>query len=332
MPLNVIRAQEALLARLAMPALLLTGEQITFANKAALHLLGRHIIGANARLALRAPSAISAVFAMQDAQALVPGLGTVGSIWELSSQHLDNDRRLVTMQDKSEQRSIARVHADFVANASHELRTPLASIIGYAESLNDPQMEVDIKIREKFMGTILREARRMQALVSDLMSLSRIEAEKHRMPSEQLDLREICYVIESEFAGEHDILFTLPNTAMAVLGDRPQLEQALRNLVDNAIKYGAETGAVEVRLEAQEGGWAKLEVRDNGSGIAADHIPRLTERFYRTDPARSKAVGGTGLGLSIVKHIVIKHRGRMDIESRLGEGTTIKLRFPLIKI
>jgi two-component system phosphate regulon sensor histidine kinase PhoR len=325
---DALSAQTALLDRMDMPCLLIRGEQVSFANEPALQLLGRYITGANVRLALRAPSAISAVMAQQDARALVSGLGTPESVWELNCQHLDENRKLVTMQDVSAQRSVARVHADFVANASHELRTPVANILGYVETLMDPRAGEDEATRTRFLGTIQREAGRMQALISDLMSLSRIEAGKHRLPDEKVDLVKICEAIAGEFQDFRALHVELPNGSAEIFGDSGQLKQMLRNLVDNAIKYGGDH-EVTIALSVNDKGWANLSVTDRGEGIATQHIPRLTERFYRTDPGRSKAAGGTGLGLSIVKHIVSRHRGRMNIESIVGQGTSISVALPL---
>ena len=162
----------------------------------------------------------------------------------------------------------------------------------------------------------------MEALVEDLMSLSRIEAVKHDQPEERIDL----VALSKEAAGEtaHAVQLDLPEGRddVIILGDRGQMAQVLRNLIDNAVKYGHPEKPVTVTLEASKSGWASLTVRDEGEGIAPDHLPRLTERFYRADASRSRAVGGTGLGLSIVKHIVERHRGRFDISSRQGEGTT----------
>ncbi|MEE9433002.1 MAG: ATP-binding protein [Sphingorhabdus sp.] len=323
-------AQEALLALLDQPVLLIDGEQITYANDAAMQLLGKHIVGANVRLALRAPSAISAMLAPQGSRALVPSIGTDDSVWELNCQLLGDRQRLVTMQDMSAQRSIARVHADFVANASHELRTPLANILGYVETLNDTKAGSDAETRKRFLGTIRREAERMQSLVEDLMSLSRIEASKHRLPSKHVGLAAICNQIADEFSGNANITRKLPDEDIFIRGDEAQLCQMLRNLVDNAAKYGKLGGEIEISLTQTASGWASLSVSNDGEGVPAEHIPRLTERFYRTDPGRSKAAGGTGLGLSIVKHIVIHHRGRLNISSRDGKGTNITIMLPLI--
>ena len=217
-------------------------------------------------------------------------------------------------------------------DASHELRTPLASIIGYVETLTDEDSAVDPQRANRFLATVLREARRLQALVDDLMALSRVEAEKHDQPRERIDLFALVQQAARDSAGAERLerlRFAAPEESIAVRGDRNQLEQLVRNLVDNALKYGAPGSPVDVRVERGERDMAVLTVTDRGDGIAAEHIPHLTRRFYRIDPGRSRAAGGTGLGLAIVKHIVERHRGRLDIASRVGEGTLVTVRLPL---
>ena len=239
------------------------------------------------------------------------------------------DERLVSLYDISVQMSVARAHADFVANASHELRTPLASILGYVETLMDPKAGEDEATREKFLQTIRREAQRVESLVSDLMSLSRIEANKHQAPNHGLDVLEVAREIAGEFGLDDRIKVSANCESAQIIGDRAQIAQALRNLIDNAIKHGKPDGPVEVTLEVTDTGWVLMAIRDEGEGIEPEHLPRLTERFYRADTSRSRAVGGTGLGLSIVKHIVERHRGRFDITSRTDEGTTASIMLPL---
>ena len=173
----------------------------------------------------------------------------------------------------------------------------------------------------------------MQALVADLMSLSQLEAEKHDAPTDTVDLAQIAARVTGEFTaliGNAQLSFARPAEAVPVSGDSKQLEQLLRNLIDNALKYGDGEQPVEVGLQRSVKGQAELRVTDHGAGIAPEHLPHLTRRFYRTDPGRSRAGGGTGLGLAIVKHIVERHRGRLEIESELGRGTTVEVRLPLL--
>jgi two-component system phosphate regulon sensor histidine kinase PhoR len=238
---------------------------------------------------------------------------------------------LLFLRDLTSARRLEAMRVDFVANASHELRTPLASIIGYVETLQEDVDNLEPRMAEKFLGTIQREARRLQDLVSDLMSLSRIEAEKHDLPESVLDLNKLVKRAASDAAsGDRSALLDYDAVGeFTVLGDQQQLEQLVRNLVDNAFKYGASGEPVTVRLHPRGKNRVRLTVSDRGEGIAAEHIPHLTRRFYRTDPGRSRASGGTGLGLAIVKHIVERHRGRLDIESTPGEGTRVTVTLPI---
>ena len=321
--------QTRLLTLIDLPALLVEAERVTFANRAALALLGAHIVGENVRIALRAPDAVALITRADGGRARLTGISIPGSNWEMACHVLDGKTRLVTLQDMSIQVSVARAHADFVANASHELRTPLAAIIGYVETLSDDKAGGDAATRHRFLGIINREARRVQSLIEDLMSLSRIEAHKHEAPVEPVELVALAREVAGEFA-ESSAPQVVSNVENAVVGgDRSQLAQVIRNLVDNATKYGRPDGKVSISLECAPTGWLLLTVSDDGEGIAPEHLPRLTERFYRADAGRSRLLGGTGLGLAIVKHIVERHRGRFDITSRLGQGTTATITLPL---
>lgn len=324
-------AQTRLLALLDLPALLIKADQVSYANPAARGLLGGHIIGENVRIALRAPDAVALIARSDGGNARISGLSVPGSIWDMTCHVLEGGIRLVTLQDMSVQVSVARSHADFVANASHELRTPLAAILGYVETLGDTKAGNDPETRERFLGIIGREAQRMQSLVEDLMSLSRVEAVKHEAPTEPVDLVPLARAIAGDLRNTANVEIATDADQAITGGDRGQLAQAIRNLVDNAIKYGKPGGEVSVTIETTATGWLLLQVRDEGEGIAPEHLPRLTERFYRADASRSRALGGTGLGLAIVKHIAERHRGRFDISSRAGSGTTASLMLPLRK-
>ena len=316
---------------LGVPLLLLDGERIVAANRAARETLGGHIVGQDARIALRHPEAVQLLAGEHNAAVTVQGLTTPRSIWQLSCFRIDERFGLIEFVNRTAEADISRAHSDFVANASHELRTPLASVVGYLETLRDPGAKVDDDNRGKFLGTMDREARRMQSLVEDLMSLSRIEAEKHDAPRERVDLAAIARSVTCDIAqvqGADRIALSSSADDAAILGDRSQIDQLLRNLIDNALKYGAADAPVRVSLQ-QAGSKVVLMVADSGPGIAREHLPHLTRRFYRTDPGRSRASGGTGLGLAIVKHIVERHRGELDIASSLGQGTTVTVRFPL---
>ena len=316
-----------------MPLLLLDDSRIAIANAEAREVLGRHIIGQDARVAFRHPAAVDLLGRSQGGSVTVQGLTGPRSSWQMTRQPIDGRYWLVELINRTAEADISRAHTDFVANASHELRTPLASIIGYVETLTEEGENADPERSKKFLGTVLREARRLQNLVDDLMSLSRVEAEKHDQPRERVDLGVLVERAARDGAGPDRtdrIVFDLPAAPITVRGDGEQLEQVVRNLVDNALKYGEPGAPVEVSLERDERNMASLRVRDRGEGIAPEHLPHLTRRFYRTDPGRSRAAGGTGLGLAIVKHIVERHRGRLDIASKRGHGTTVTIRIPMV--
>ncbi|PEQ12765.1 two-component sensor histidine kinase [Novosphingobium sp. PC22D] len=318
-----------LLEQLQTPALVISRGQVSFANAAAKGLLGSHIVGQDVRIAIRDPEAVRIILSEAGGTAKITGLSVGGSVWEIDCKPVGKGERLVSLYDLSVQVSNARAHADFVANASHELRTPLATVLGYVETLMNPKAGGDEATREKFLNTIRHEALRMQALVADLMSLSRIEASKYEVPSDTIEMVQLARETAGEFRGDAKVSVVANCESAKMAGDRGQLAQVLRNLIDNALKYGRPGGPVTVSLEATETGWLLIAVRDEGDGIAPEHLPRLTERFYRADTSRSRAAGGTGLGLSIVKHIVERHRGRFDITSRPGAGTTASMMLPL---
>ncbi len=240
------------------------------------------------------------------------------------------DFLLVLVRDLTEQRRLDTMRADFVANASHELRTPLAALTGFIETLQGPAKE-DAVARARFLGIMQEQARRMKRLIDDLLSLSRIEMRAHLVPRDPVDLADVARTAVATLDGlARDLDVTLTVEAdpepVIVAGDRDELTQVAQNLIENALKYGASGKRVLVRVCRAEGRGAVLSVRDFGPGIPAEHLPRLTERFYRVDVARSRAQQGTGLGLAIVKHILARHRGRLAIESRPGEGALFSAR------
>ena len=281
-------------------------------------------------MALRQPEAVSLLESGEDGVAIVRGLARRKDIWRINRQSLEGGLSIVEFVNKTAEADISRAHTDFVANASHELRTPLASILGYVETLREDIDDLDPKMGDKFLATIQREGLRLQQLISDLMSLSRIEAEKHDLPDETLDFGKLVDRAARDAAGDRAVRLDMDSHGeFTVGGDEQQLEQMVRNLVDNALKYGAEDQPVTVRLQPQGDKRVVLSVQDRGDGIAPEYLPHLTRRFYRTDPGRSRASGGTGLGLAIVKHIVERHRGKLAINSALGEGTRVKITLPL---
>lgn len=242
---------------------------------------------------------------------------------------------LVTFHDLSEASRMEKTRTDFVANASHELRTPLASIIGFIETLQGPARN-DPAAHERFLSVMAIQAQRMKRLVDDLMSLSRVEMHAHVMPRNEVDLNLVVdHVREAlePLALRQEVTLAVKRLGQPaiVLGDRDELVQVVQNLVHNAIRYGRTGGSVAVQIRSARLGNArllKIEVADDGPGIAPQHLPRLTERFYRVDVAASRKKEGTGLGLAIVKHVVNRHRGEFDIHSELGKGSTFTVSLP----
>jgi two-component system, OmpR family, phosphate regulon sensor histidine kinase PhoR len=252
----------------------------------------------------------------------------------------DGGQALVVLSDRTRERVVERMRADFVANVSHELRTPLASLIGFVETLRGPAAD-DPPAQQRFLAIMAEQGSRMNRLIDDLLSLSRIELTEHQPPSEALDLTGLVQRMVAGFEPRLaerrvQLAMRIEEDLPVVAGDADQMAQVLQNLLDNGLKYGRDGGVLtlEVRLVQPGTRWPSrqgivLSVGDQGAGIAREHIPRLTERFYRVDKGRSRAVGGTGLGLAIVKHIVNRHRGQLLIESEEGKGTTISIWLPV---
>jgi two-component system, OmpR family, phosphate regulon sensor histidine kinase PhoR len=246
---------------------------------------------------------------------------------------------LMTFHDQTPLRRVEEMRADFVANASHELRTPLAALSGFIDTLQGPAKD-DARARERFLGIMHTQATRMARLIDDLLSLSRVELSAHVRPDTLVDIvpiiRQVVDGLEPLARERHVAIdIDLPQTPVLIAGDREELLRLFENLVENALKYGASGGKVVVSLsQALSGEGApevRVMVRDFGPGIAPEHLPRLTERFYRVDVGDSRAQGGTGLGLSLVKHIVSRHRGRLLIESVPKQGAAFIACFPQAK-
>jgi two-component system, OmpR family, phosphate regulon sensor histidine kinase PhoR len=256
---------------------------------------------------------------------------------KLSAAQGQGDLLLMTFNDLTPLRRVEQMRADFVANASHELRTPLAALVGFIETLQGPAKS-DAAAREKFLGIMQQQATRMARLIDDLLSLSRIELNAHLAPNTPVKLHSIVrQVVDGLMPLARDrevaINVNVPPEPLIVLGERDELIRALENLVENALKYGSSGKRVDVtlvRTNTRAGmGEARLTVRDFGPGIAPEHLPRLTERFYRVDVADSRSQGGTGLGLALVKHVLARHGGRLAIESTLGQGASFIMQLPL---
>lgn len=254
----------------------------------------------------------------------------------------DGGRLLLVLSDRTRERRLEQMRADFVANASHELRTPLTSLIGFIDTLIGPAAD-DREAQARFLPIMAEQAGRMGRLIEDLLSLSRIELTEHTPPTGELDLavlaRRSAEALGPRLAARRITLdFGVDDALPHVVGDADQLSQVLANLLDNAVKYGREGGTIRLSLRRDGPGGGKarrragvaLSVIDDGAGIPRMHLPRLTERFYRVDAARSRAIGGTGLGLAIVKHIVNRHRGLLEIESEEGRGSSFTVWLPAV--
>lgn len=312
-------------------------------NTQAVELTGQNMIGQHLSQHIRAPAVLEAIERVVDSGApdqvhyeRRTGGGRLFEVFITPVSTVDVARVpavTVLLRDLSTQQQLEKMRADFVANASHELRTPLASMTGFIETLQGSARN-DARARDKFLGRMLEQAHRMRRLIDDLLSLSRIEMNLHRTPSDQVDFSEVArYSAEllAARAAEADCEIRVDAPpGMVVAGERDELIQITQNLIENAIKYGATQRGVDVSVSHDvKRGRIELAVTDYGVGIDAEHLPRLTERFYRVSVQESRSGGGTGLGLAIVKHIALRHRGNLDITSRKGEGSIFKLSLPV---
>jgi two-component system phosphate regulon sensor histidine kinase PhoR len=264
------------------------------------------------------------------------GIGQKNQLWDMRIQTMGPSQKIVHLADRSGTQAAEKMRVDLVANASHELLTPLAAIKGFIETLDDPEAGDDAATRSRFLGIMATETDRMQALVRDLMSLSRIEAEKYDPPQTPVDFSDIVMETVDQLRNSQkdrgaDILIDVTADLPPVMGDAGQLRQVASNILNNALKYGRAGTPVAVVLgRSRSGAMINFSVTDVGDGIAPEHLPRLTERFYRVDSGRSRLVGGTGLGLSLVKHIIDRHRGHLEIRSTIGKGTTVAVLLPVV--
>jgi len=319
--------------------LMVENARVTAANQVALRLLGPNIVSQNVRMAFRHAGAIERL-TDPDAQhsghpIRLVGIGQKNQLWDMRIQTMGPSQKIVHMADRSGTQAAEKMRVDFVANASHELLTPLAAIKGFIETLDDPAAGDDVATRSRFLGIMATETDRMQALVRDLMSLSRIEAEKYDPPQTPVDFSDVVMETVDQLRNSQkergaDIMIDVMAGLPPVMGDSGQLRQLVSNILNNALKYGRAGTPVTVSLvRSRSGAMINFTVADVGDGIAPEHLPRLTERFYRVDSGRSRLVGGTGLGLSLVKHIVDRHRGHLEIRSTVGKGTTVSILLPV---
>jgi len=328
----------SVLEALQEPALLVSEGRIVEINAAARRLLGEAGEGSEVSSAIPHPAAVERLLgpaAGRVEETELSGLGDSRRRWLMRVAPLDDGSLFVRFIDRSEAHAAEQMRVDFVANASHELRTPLATLVGYAETLREQAEELDPATRERFTAVVHEEARRMQQLVEDLISLSRIEAERFSRPRDALALRDLVEQARAAAAATaaergSPISVEASEDLPPIAGDRSELLQLLDNLISNALRYGRPGTPVRIRL-GRERDMVRLQVGDEGDGIAPEHLQRVTERFYRVDASRSRALGGTGLGLSIVKHIVERHRGRLSIESEVGQGTVVDILLPVAR-
>jgi two-component system, OmpR family, phosphate regulon sensor histidine kinase PhoR len=354
MPAVADRLVEAVISGLSDPAIALTPEsQVVAFNNSVQQITPGITRGEPISFALRVPDVLEAIRAVAASRQLrrteffqrVP----TDRWWEatiaplvLPGETTKDDRKLVllTLRDLTPQRRVEEMRADFVANASHELRTPLASLSGFIETLQGPARN-DPPSRDRFLAIMKVQATRMARLIDDLLSLSRIEQKAHIHPDSPIDLVAIVRQVADGLTPlaherEVEVGIAAPGGPLIVPGDRDEIIRVFENLIENALKYGAPGKRVDITLAREPTNGAPrdaiVSVRDYGPGIAPEHLPRLTERFYRVDIGESRAQGGTGLGLALVKHVLNRHRGRLSIESTPGAGANFVVRLPLARV
>ena len=334
----------ATLSALDIPVMVIASDaSVLFQNRAAEKAFGEVLIGAHISARLRSPGILDMVREtivtnapnqIEHSERLPSERVYLvrSSPIELGSEAGNGERLfMLAFRDISEVRRLDRMRSDFVANASHELRTPLASLRGFIETIQGPAKN-DFKAQERFLGIMFDQTTRMSRLVDDLLSLSRLELKSHIAPDEKVDLvpllghvRDALLPLARDVGV--DIALHLPEGKAEVAGDRDELVQVFENLMENACKYGQEGKSVDVFLKNAPNTPVEVTVVDKGPGIPAEHVPRLTERFYRVNIEDSRSKKGTGLGLAIVKHILTRHRARLIVKSEVGKGTSFTVRF-----
>lgn len=348
---NQLTLPLSLLDNMPDPVLLVDGKrELLAANRRARELFSieSRTLNRDLSLALRNPEilgAVDAVIAGGDSRSgeltlPVPIRRTFTvDVMPIPADDASGVRVVVILHDITTAHRAEQMRADFVSNVSHELRSPLAALVGFIETLKGPAKD-DSQARDRFLGIMQREADRMARIINDLLSLSQVEVNEHIVPTTPVNLgrllRQISELLSIK-AEQRQMTLTLetPDNLPPVQGDEDQLTQVFHNLVDNAIKYGREGSTVTItlseidRVPGTKSAGVIVAIRDQGQGIAPELIPRLTERFYRVDKARSRDMGGTGLGLAIVKHIINRHRGRLKIDSVENQGSTFSVLLPL---
>ncbi len=344
--------EAALLDQFPDPVILLNGRrEVLFANAAAADVLSGTFAGRDLAVSFRHPAVLEA------ADAIINGKSETSAEIDLSAPvqrsfrvravavDISPARVMLVFQDVTGAKAAEEIRADFVANVSHELRSPISSLVGFIETLQGPAKD-DAEAQERFLAMMAEEAQRMSRLINDLLSLSHVETSEHVRPRGQVDIEEVLRStaellgLRAQEKGK-SIEITIDSDKSdglpAVMGDHDELIQVFHNLLDNAVKYSRPDTAVRAIVTpntpvpgSREPGLS-IAVSDQGEGIAAEHLPRLTERFYRVDKGRSRQMGGTGLGLAIVKHIISRHRGHLAISSKIGEGTTFTVYLPVFR-
>lgn len=339
----MVAATEAMVDSLPDPLFFLDAQRrVVRANLAARRLFGQGLAGRELASALRDPGLLDAT-----RRVVAGGVGEeldltlpvpVARLYRVRVEPLpaaaEGAVAVLALHDVTALKRIERTRADFIANASHELRTPLSALLGFIETLRGPARD-DAEARDRFLAIMHDQAMRMSRLVNDLLSLSRIESNEHSQPAGGVDLKRLLAQVADGLAPQAAarrtrIVLSVPDDLPLALGDADELAQVFQNLIDNAIKYGREGTPVEVTVRADGQRSVAVSVRDHGDGVAREHLPRLTERFYRVDTARSRSLGSTGLGLAIVKHVVNRHRGSLAIDSTVGEGSTFTVSLPVV--
>ena len=333
------------------PVLLVdANHEIVDFNRAAKQLFGADVLGAKLETTVASINIHEAIDSTLDG---VPGTRTemflpypIARNYELNVWRLPDLKSLgpawamVVLHDVTASKQAAQMRADFVANVSHELRSPLSSLLGFIETLRGPARD-DEAATERFLKIMESEAHRMARLINDLLALSKLETEEHIRPEDPVRIDRIINQVIATLSGRarergQNLILDIPASLTPILGDADELTQVFQNLIANAISYGHENTPIKIKVatghdvyESMSGG-ISVTVVNQGDGIPADEIPRLTERFYRADKGRSRTMGGTGLGLAIVKHVVSRHRGHLDIQSKIGGETFFAVHLPNI--
>ena len=318
-------------------------ERVVAMNPVAINLLGEGLINRHYISVLRQPAILEAVEATIQDRAIrnsrfLSSESGRDTAFNVTCYAILDNYVIVCFEDQTDIEQVAQMRRDFVANVSHELKTPLTAMMGFIETLQTTARD-DAQARERFLTIMTLETQRMNRLVGDLLSLSRVEADERMRPTTSLEIKDLIQAALNALAPlakdyNAQVSFEAPDDPIEIFADKDQLQQVFTNLIENAIKYSGKSAQVGLELGAPQydqrlGETAvTITITDNGPGIDPIHLPRLTERFYRIDNHRSRELGGTGLGLAIVKHILNRHRGRLEIDSSLGQGSQFSVILP----